>query len=461
MHMKKLVSRSLHWRRKRQEERMSSFGEQEPVASKVALEQASSGREREKKQKTSHLDQLPAELKVIILRHCPDITTLKALTLSSPSYHVAYLEQRRLILSNVLHNALPPSLFFEAYSVFEAKRFQQDEGSISRVSEIKSFLLDYHEARKSGNFPSAPLDLEALLPMAQFNIKVEAIVKHYYQPILTTNPVSKEPQPSDGAISRTELSRLYRGLYRFELFCLMFGERKYDLEVDDDWGIWARGFSVLTISRLFLSKLAAWEVEEVVCIGKYILDTYDRILGDCSDLDPEQQKREYQKQRLKSGMLALHRRSVYLAFVRLLTSIEIASIYKVRLNEKKEYSMSRGLRLFHKVITSHSPATQTKILTELSGDEDSFLARALDKYHESQQRSQRQHIFGREDRGEFVFMGEEEGPNAGFVWSRAGSPWGVEHVDIELRGWGYVFWDEKRLTDWGVLKSVPRMERAC
>jgi len=114
--------------------------------------------------------------------------------------------------------------------------------------------------------------------------------------------------------------------------------------------------------------------------------------------------------------------------------------------------MSRGLRLFHKVVNSASPAIQTKILIELSGDEDSFLARALDKYHESQQRSQRQHSFGREDRGGFQYLGEEEGPNSGFVWSRAGSPWGVEHVNIELRGWGYVFWDEERLNEWGVLR---------
>jgi len=299
MQLKKLVSRSLHWYRKKSLGDLSTLNND---LNKDDISKEISGNKEERiASSVSYLEKLPAELKVLILRNCPDVTTLKALTLSSPSYYHTYLDQRRVVLSNVIHNTLQPSLFFEVFSVFEALRFQEDEGSISRVSEIKAFLLKYHEAREKGIYPSTILELEVLVPIAQFQLKIEAIVKHYCQPILAGNPLTRERQTSSDAITISEVSRLYRGLYRFELFCLLFGERKYDLE-DDDWGVWARGFNVLTISRLYLSKLTAWEVEEIVCVGKYILDTYDRILGDCGDLDPEQQQKEFQRQRLKSGM---------------------------------------------------------------------------------------------------------------------------------------------------------------
>ena len=45
--------------------------------------------------------------------------------------------------------------------------------------------------------------------------------------------------------------------------------------------------------------------------------------------------------------------------------------------------------------------------------------------------------------------GERE-PNEGWRWA---SSRGVENTDFKLRRWGYVFWDRKRLDEWGITRE--------
>jgi hypothetical protein len=60
-----------------------------------------------------------------------------------------------------------------------------------------------------------------------------------------------------------------------------------------------------------------------------------------------------------------------------------------------------------------------------------------------------------EEGDELRFISEEEGPNAGWVWSRQNKVafWYFEYHREGLREWAYVMWDLERLDQWGVLRA--------
>lgn len=63
------------------------------------------------------LETLPAEIKLGIMRLLPDTYTLRALVLSSPSYHAVYVAQRKSILYAVLSRVLGRKGLFDALIV--------------------------------------------------------------------------------------------------------------------------------------------------------------------------------------------------------------------------------------------------------------------------------------------------------------------------------------------------------
>jgi len=131
----------------------------------------------------------------------------------------------------------------------------------------------------------------------------------------------------------------------------------------------------------------------------------------------------------------------------------------VHLKEKKEYCMALGLQYFYSISTAKKSDRQIALLSSHILDEESFLARALDKYHENQQRSHRAQGINPEMFNDVKFVTEEAGPNSGFLWSKGAKPWDFDQINNGHRDWGYVFWDRWRLKEWGVLKMNRRTWR--
>lgn len=65
----------------------------------------------------ANMEALPTELKQEIMKLIPDTYSLRALVLSSPSYHAAYLAQRKAILFSVLSRVLGRNALFDALIV--------------------------------------------------------------------------------------------------------------------------------------------------------------------------------------------------------------------------------------------------------------------------------------------------------------------------------------------------------
>jgi len=248
---------------------------------------------------SSSLEGLPVELKVLILQSA-DITSLKALVHASPTLHRAYRDQRGAILNKALHGVLPPDLFFEARSLFRVLRLPRDVDPRARSEAVTRFLIDYKITRNKGLFPCETLDLRILIPMTKFQLMIEALALQYCNAVLAENPVTEKASSDFRTPTGTELKRVYRALYRFDIYCALFNVQKtWNAENRE---LWRRSFGLLAISRIFLSTFAIWEVEEMACVGLYILDRYDVYLRAAGNTDLADGKKESQRQRQRSGM---------------------------------------------------------------------------------------------------------------------------------------------------------------
>ena len=138
---------------------------------------------------------------------------------------------------------------------------------------------------------------------------------------------------------------------------------------------------------------------------------------------------------------------------------KVDALLHVHLKETKEFCMAMGLEFFYSISTARKSERQISLMSSDVLDEESFLARALDKNHESQQRSHRAQGINPEMFNDVKFVSEEAGPNSGFLWSKGAKPWDFDQINNGHRDWGYVFWDRSRLKEWGVLKMNRRTWR--
>ena len=122
--------------------------------------------------------------------------------------------------------------------------------------------------------------------------------------------------------------------------------------------------------------------------------------------------------------------------------------------------MALGLQHFNRISNAKKSERRIALLSLQISDEESFLARALDKYHENQQRSHRAQGINPEMFNDVKFVTEEAGPNSGFLWSKGAKPWDFDQINNGHRDWGYVFWDRQRLKEWGILKMNRRTWRS-
>jgi hypothetical protein len=81
------------------------------------------------------------------------------------------------------------------------------------------------------------------------------------------------------ALSDNERRRIYRALYRFELFRDLFPrENSADTTPDD-----MEPFDPMDISHLYLSLFHPWEAEEIACIREFFMDFYGENFVQLSD----------------------------------------------------------------------------------------------------------------------------------------------------------------------------------
>lgn len=414
------------------------------------------------------IEHIDVDIQVMILRLIPNIESLKSVLNTSPGLYRAFVSApREKILSAVMYNNYGAEIYPEAVAAARAGMLPRE--NLSRRQRL-DFVREYHQFRSETKFLA--VDLHTAISLCQLHWAVQYHIQRFYE-----QGVSFVTDSAKGLIfglcnpglssvmadlSSVEESRLRRAFFRFQ----MYGRLFYNATTTD-----------AERQSLFADRISAWEVEEVASVYSYIVrgiqGTFDAagedfldafiteaalaatvggiaepidILGKAENANAKRGHwtRQYEI-RLRGD---IDRKPRVPAFADL-----GGELYQARL---KAHMLLSGLGFLRRLFESSGDAR----LRMVSAREDfghTFQPPSMNKLldyaltaHESRQ-SRIGPIEINHDETESL-----ESSNLAWQWAHSNDvrgDWsrGVYH---DLRIWGYVFWDAKRMKPSGILAQA-------
>lgn len=229
----------------------------------------------------SKFESLPFDIRHQILLRVDFLEDLRALVQASPIYHAQYLLRREfwlwrclwLEMSNVVIDAYTADL--GNTRAFRRKRTRR---------QVLDFAAAYHSRRSRTSLDTLPTlpSTEAAVRMAAFHLST---VKPLLEEHIIWARTSHKALSTPDKLSRTEKIRILRGLYRFQIYCNLFGCSLDTSRLDDPE---YKDYEKLV---LFLGAHEPWETEEIICISTFVDSTYQKVFMSVEwDLHPENPK---------------------------------------------------------------------------------------------------------------------------------------------------------------------------
>ena len=192
---------------------------------------------------------------------------------ASPVFYQQYALDRQPILGQVLVRTLG-NLMPEAYTVQNPPTFgpwvPQPDANMGDKAE--QFIHGYVSRRLAP--PEMVLRDCTLADLEDMAAFYQAVVRPLLRQCanLLLHNLDPSLEANSGSLSVTERTRLLRALYRFELFCNLFGQGPKAGRVRP-----VPGLSHAHILALLFGPLRSWEVEEVDCVYMLIRNKYDQV----------------------------------------------------------------------------------------------------------------------------------------------------------------------------------------
>jgi hypothetical protein len=364
------------------------------------------------------LEGLPAELRYQILYDIPDVAALKALVVASPVFHQQYQLERHKLLEQALERTLGTvSVDARAVMVFSSIRKAGGELPVN----VAKLCLDTCYAHSCTHCDTSALQkctLEQLADITWFYLEAIHPLMQYCPAAFLANRGPSAP-PEVGALSNMERTRFLRSLYRFQLFCELFGRRGSINDV-------AENISGERVLVMFFAIFNPWEAEEVACIARLITAKYDQAFNATP--------RKSHEDLLLGGLRPLN-----------------------QLLKPQDYKITCPMRPMEPIIARSAGVSIVECLTT-----DTQYMRRIEEEDDDDELGVGQmseHDRAEYDRARLRFWGDDEdGPPLGWVilWRETYSNFFGDPVPPSLQDWGYVFWDLDRLIRMGGKDDIVR-----
>ncbi|UPK92056.1 hypothetical protein LCI18_002991 [Fusarium solani-melongenae] len=379
------------------------------------------------------LECLPPEVRRYILSIL-DLSNLSALVHASPTFHQQYLVDRRYLLCKSLEATIG-CLTVEAYAVHRlyAPRNTSD-------------FLEWYSEKCSQRAVAITDDLTegVASTIAGFYLRsVKPVVEDCARRMLDNLAKSAGNNHGDQQKiqpSRTEMMRLTRAAYRFQLLCQLTSPERTSRSSAEE--------NLLAL----LNIIEPWEIEELFAFYQFALDVYDKVFTDIYwDLHPDNPKFDDQgRPPTPDGAFDLDS-----GFVR---------------DKLLEGTAIRGLTFLHTVLFQineheHLVSTMQNRIQSSYIPIDSMVgifAETQQIIRRQEQPSERDQM--EVDRVPLVFVRDEldRPPRAWtMIWGDTYSNVYGLHIPDEMRDWGYVFWDEATLERTGGAELLRRQWEEC
>ncbi len=331
------------------------------------------------------LEDLPCEIKVMILCQLPKLSSLSSIVHASPAYHQAYLGAREAILHTITVRTLQKNDIgiLDPWTAIHA----------SQPGEhiINEYLDRYAQGRIDGSRRLlAPMDSLAILSLQG---KFTFLIAKFCKDRLSKNPFTGSLDDDPPPLSQSELHRLYRAFWRYELYSSFFGPSEQASPRGirmHGVGPWYPTFSENDITDAFFRLFPIHEVEELACLQKWAKEYY----------------------------------------------------FGYAFSGHGDQLVALGPQKLYEVMTVASEMErETRIAEDDKPRPNATMRDALDAY-------ERDVTWGTwQWKDMYEKFNSARVPSTGWLWASSN---GQQNTDFRLRRWGYVFWDQERLDHWGI-----------
>lgn len=372
----------------------------------------------------SQLEQLQPETQSLIMCHIPCATTLHSLLRASPRFYQVFLSRRGYHLTQLaVRHSLSPANAWDAIQASEVSKS-------STYSVIEKFLSTFMDDE---GYEASILPLEKSLPMIKLGAQVAWFVTDLARDclanLITLGELLGLEQNSNGVqrdLSEIEKQRIARAFFRFETYRQLFPPESMFVDV-----------RISDLTAEFLSQFDMDEIEEIMCVGDYIIrrlwGIFDRMEDDFvrgEPLEPLQKAAKIPDKHSWFGSMRKAHHKLYL-----------------------QNLMSLGLPILREIITADPARSADLVLSNdlmLRGYLTAACSKVVENGIEPSGPPGKNVPYLRTHKSPF----REDLSEYSYGWR-----WGQNlHNNAEpgneykkgCRDWGYVFWDRTRMIASGV-----------
>ncbi|KAJ5704060.1 hypothetical protein N7493_011198 [Penicillium malachiteum] len=198
----------------------------------------------------------PVEIRNAILRQLPTVKDIFSAIKSNKSFYEAFREDNTTVfyvLQKRVDSKLLPyaAAFLELHKLPRTSSHSQDAFSILG----KCFDCPPSQAREH----LAQITLREALQITDLYETVSSFATKYSARALSLIRNDELLQDSISSFTSSEISRIERTFYIFEIYCTLFGQSQPRLSFNEQ-------------SALFFKRFAPWENEQLVCVHEFLLD---------------------------------------------------------------------------------------------------------------------------------------------------------------------------------------------
>ena len=377
------------------------------------------------------LTSLPSELRFQIFICLPDVSSAKALALTSSSFFQTFLDSQQLILTQVLQNEMDTEVLRDYLTALSASQIQVwNKNAIHKI-------LDAYFGETISHI-SHDWKLSEALAISNLNECVDFLATEFASSALFRNPSTRG---ANARPSSSEMRRIKLALHRYELYCNLFRHPTHNRMVRDKLNrnrlVRPQLFGAHEQRKVFFEKFSPWENEQLGCIYEFLIQEITTPFRDVAKHDVVWGELSVRYIDDATGMGDEFYRKSYVA---------------------------RGLEYVHRLITANTYGARYDILEEPDPERNERL----------KLRNRLSDVLGLqvEDDGVPLEVYTEElktlhisppflndsdrGPTEAWRWAHSKSSKGQFYFREDhrpLRQRGYVMWDLQRLLDWKLLEN--------
>lgn len=217
------------------------------------------------------LEGLPPELRTQVLSSLASLDDLKAAVHASPVLYQQYRTDRKRVLYDVLQRTLGERGFVDAFAVQQSAPLEHPP-YLPRHLAAQVLMMSYKEHCSNPSAISRECTAADLVGMAAFySGTMRSLMRRVPDKMLRNLDRSLRR----GHLSSVERARFLRALYRFQLWCNLYGSSEGAVAGDR-----AIKFDPFDMLMYFFEVFQPWEIEEISCVYAFFMDLYYRIFVD-------------------------------------------------------------------------------------------------------------------------------------------------------------------------------------